>query len=168
MTYDEIYPIACRVLDQLRPYSYRIEIAGSIRRKCRECGDIEIVWIPSTSGQWAAYDLINTWTRVKGDAHGKYTQRVLPEGVKLDLFRATPQNWGLIYAIRTGSADFSHQVLAVGWTRRGFTSKEGNLFKVVRDDVNDLTLTEAPTPVPEEMFLFNLIGVPYIEPEKRI
>lgn len=165
MTYDEIYPIACRVLDTLRPYSDRIEIAGSIRRKCQNCGDIEIVWIPSKHGQWAAYDIIETWRKVKGDAFGKYTQRILPEGVKLDLFRANKNNWGLIYAIRTGSADFSHHVLACGWKHAMYVSHEGNLYKITNDCLGERS--DTPTPVPEEEDLFRLIGINYVEPEKR-
>ena len=158
MTYDEIYPIACRVLDALRPFSDRIEIAGSIRRKCRDCGDIEIVWIPNKHGQWPAYELIDTWRKVKGDSSGKYTQRILPEGVKLDLFRATPSNWGLIFAIRTGSAYFSHSILASGWVRKGYKSEDGLLYNKSGMVVE----------VPEEADLFKLIGVKYLEPERRI
>jgi len=32
----------------------------------------------------------------------------IPEGIKLDLFMANIRNWGLIFAIRTGSARYSH------------------------------------------------------------
>lgn len=44
--YAEIHPIAARLLDALRPYCHRIEIAGSLRRKRDMIGDIEIVAIP--------------------------------------------------------------------------------------------------------------------------
>lgn len=162
MKYDEIYPIACRVVEMLRPYSDRIEIAGSIRRKCQACGDIEIVWMPSKHGQWSAYELINLWHKVKGEASGKYTQRILNEGVKLDLFRATSRNWGLIYGIRTGSAEFSHRVLACGWVKAGYTSQDGFLWRKGSNFEPSILVD-----VPEEIDLFNLIGVKYLEPEFR-
>jgi len=168
MYYDEIYPIACGVVAALRPYSDRIEIAGSIRRKCSECGDIEVVWTPSIKGQWSAYELINSWHKVKGDAHGKYTQRILPEGCKLDLFRATPENWGLIMAIRTGSAEFSHHTLACGWRKAGYISHEGMLYNMGGGQDCALFRTGAPIPIKEEADLFNLIGINYIEPERRV
>ena len=65
-------------------------------------------------------------------------------------------NWGLIYAIRTGSADYSHRVLACGWVRNGYKSADGMLS---RDGV--------AVPVREERDLFRLAGVPWVDPEER-
>lgn len=70
------------------------------------------------------------WPKVRGNiAIGKYTQRILPEGIKLDLFMVNPDNWGLILAIRTGSANYSHHILACGWVRNGYKSAEGMLSR---------------------------------------
>ncbi|NJD23354.1 MAG: hypothetical protein FIA82_11915 [Melioribacter sp.] len=96
-------------------------IAGSIRREKKESGDIEIVCMPKniliddpermftqTLVRHPEFvKIINSLEKVKGDAEGKYTQRILPEGIKLDLFTATPDNWGYILAIRTGPEGFS-------------------------------------------------------------
>lgn len=86
----------------------------------------------------------------------KYTQRILPEGIKLDLFFAEEGNWGFIFAIRTGSADYSHKVLANGWVKRGYKSENGYL-----------THNGKTYDVREEKDLFDRIGVAYVEPKHR-
>jgi len=160
MKLTEALPIAEKVKAMLAPHCERIEIAGSIRRKKPYVKDIEIVAIPKPyetglfeSGVAA---VINQWQKVKGELPCKYTQRILPEGIKLDLFFAVPENWGLIYAIRTGSAEYSHKVLARGWKAKGYTSVNGML-----------TQRSKTYPVFEEKDLFDRLGIPEVEPEKR-
>jgi DNA polymerase/3'-5' exonuclease PolX len=158
--YATAYKIALEVLEQLKPHCERIEIAGSVRRKKAEVGDIEIVAIPKPYKiglfQTGIATVVNQWQKVKGELPCKYTQRILPSGIKLDLFFAEEGNWGSVFAIRTGSADYSHKVLANGWVRQGFKSEGGYLFR-------DGERYE----VREEKDLFKLIGVPYVEPEDR-
>lgn len=160
MEYTKALVIAKKVKELISPYCYRAEIAGSIRRKKLEVKDIEIVAIPKPfeTGLFESgiATIINKWQKVKGELPCKYTQRVLLEGIKLDLFFATRENWGLIYAIRTGSSSYSHKVLGYNWKKRGYTSKEGNLY-FKNNRVNVL----------EERDLFNRIGVKYIGPEWR-
>ncbi|MGD1045992.1 MAG: hypothetical protein ABR936_11830 [Bacteroidota bacterium] len=150
--------IARKYVALLSPLCDRIEVAGSVRRQKPEVNDIEIVAIPSGRTLEEYFTLVNQWYKVKGDACGKYTQRKLPEGIYLDLFHATPKNWGMIYAIRTGSDQFSHNVLAVGWKKKGFKSQGGVLY-----DDN----THRAKFIYEEEDLFKLIGVPFVEPHLR-
>lgn len=158
--YAEAHRIALEVLEQLKPYCERIEIAGSVRRKKAEVGDIEIVAIPKPFEvglfQSGIASVVNQWEKVKGELPCKYTQRILPSGIKLDLFIAEESNWGYVLAMRTGSADYSHRVLANGWVREGFKSDGGYLSR-------DGERYE----VREEKDLFKLIGVRYVEPENR-
>jgi DNA polymerase/3'-5' exonuclease PolX len=174
--------IAEELVRQLAPHCERIQIAGSIRREKPEVKDIEIVAIPKPyevglfeSGIAA---VVNRWVKVKGELPCKYTQRVItlsifvddPEGtekgaikleersIKLDLFFATPANWGLILAIRTGSAEYSHKVLASGWVHRGYHSVEGILFH---------EKSKWERKVKEEWELFQLLGIPMPEPKDR-
>jgi len=167
MNYHEIKAIADRIVAELNPCCDRCCIAGSIRRKKVECKDIEIVIIPKSSELIKLVAIVDKWQKVKGEATGKYTQRILPEGIKLDLFIANNDNWGLIFAIRTGSADFSHKVLACGWKKKGYTSVNGILYKTINPCESDLDLSN-PIFVREEKDLFDLIEVEYIEPEQRI
>ncbi len=171
--------IAEELVKQLAPHCERIQIAGSIRREKPEVKDIEIVAIPKPYEiglfESGIATVVNRWEKLKGSLPCKYTQRVINkyavhseesgwaippdfEPIKLDLFFATPKNWGLILAIRTGSADYSHQVLAMGWVRKGYESIDGNLFHKA---------TRWERSVPEEKDLFDLIGINWAEPKDR-
>lgn len=152
--------IAEEVLKELQPHCYRVEIAGSIRREKPLVKDIEIVAIPKPYevGLFAngIAQVVNQWPKVKGELPCLYTQRILPSGIKLDLFFATPDNFGLQLAIRTGSAQFSHEVLAKGWVKKGYRSENGMLIK-----------GDWKRPVPEEIDLFNILGIPWVDPKDR-
>ena len=154
MEFKEAFNIANIIKILFRPYCSRIEIAGSLRREKPEVKDIEIVAIPEDRFQLGL--IVNKWKKIRGDVGGKYLQRELPEGINLDLFFATEKNWGHILAIRTGSAEFSHKVLGIGWVKAGYKSKEGILHKEDR-----------PIEIREEKDLFNLIGISYVEPKDR-
>lgn len=160
MQYSQAFKIAQNIKDALAPHCERIEIAGSIRRKKNEVKDIEIVAIPKPyeTGLFESgiATVVNQWQKVKGELPCKYTQRLLPEGIKLDLFFAQRDNWGLIFAIRTGSAEYSHKVLATEWVKRGYTSIDGYLCN-----------NGHPIPILEEEDLFKRIGVSFIPPELR-
>ena len=74
----------------------------------------------------------------------------------MDLFFAIPENWGNTFAIRTGSADYSHEIIAKGWVKAGYKSENGFLHKAGK-----------VIPIFEEEELFNLINVKMVDPEKR-
>ena len=177
MKLDRAMVIAERVRVALDPYCERIEVAGSVRRRKAEVGDIELVAIPRTVD---VLDLFGTsgvrrvagWEEavrglgrvVKGDPGlGRYAQVDLGE-ITLDLFLAVPENWGLIFAIRTGSAEFSHRVLAAGWVRAGYRSIDGMICRWGGVGPGERWV---PVAVREEVDLFRLAGVEWTEPEKR-
>jgi len=166
--------IAKKYLDLLAPFCERIEIAGSVRRKKQEVKDIEIVCIPmqeivlensddffdeSKHVYQVHHEFINEVNKlekIKGEPTGKYTQRILPEGINLDLFMATKDNWGYILAIRIGPDGYS-KYLADTWVRQGYKGVDGMLTK-----------NGKPIPVLEEKDLFFLLGLEYVEPEFRM
>lgn len=160
MKYDEALKIAQDTLQELSPHCVRLCVAGSVRRQRPEVKDIEIVAIPKPYQTGLFADgialVVNNWQKVKGELPCKYTQRILPSGIKLDLFFATRQNFGLIKAIRTGSAEYSHKVLATTWVQKGYKSIDGNL-----------TYNGRIVDVPEEEHLFTRLGLKYIEPYLR-
>lgn len=166
MKLGEATVIAERMKAELAPHCERIEIAGSIRRRKTEVGDIEIVAIPKpydvglfASGVALVLDRLPI---VRGHLPCKATQRMLPEGIALDVFFATRENWGLIFAIRTGSADYSHHVLAHGWARRGYVSKWGMLRYLDGRDSDGRAIA-----TPEEEDVFRIAGVSWVPPEAR-
>jgi len=168
MIYSKAKQIADSILQELKPHCVRIEIAGSIRRKKTNPNDIEIVAIPKkieiADGMFDTKKIVHpsfiaiveSWEKVKGEPTGKYTQRILPEGIKLDLFFATVNNWGNIFLIRTGDWEFSKKFMGILLPRKGY-KQVGGVLKL-NDKVIDCR---------EEIDLFNLAGIKYIEPQKR-
>ncbi|MEW6506379.1 MAG: hypothetical protein AB1432_01405 [Bacteroidota bacterium] len=166
--------IAQKYVDLLAPFCNRIEIAGSVRRKKPEVKDIEIVVIPKkeivleNAEDFFAeskhikqvhpgfIEEVNKLEKVKGEPTGKYTQRLLPEGINLDLFIANEDNWGYILAIRIGPDGYS-KYLADIWVRQGYKGVDGMLTK-----------NGVPISIPEEKDLFWLLGLEYVEPEYRL
>ena len=154
--------IAVGVMEQLDPHCEVISLAGSIRRQRPTIGDIEIVCVPKPYDASPLFasgiaTVVNQWEKVRGELPCKYTQRILPEGIKLDLFMVEADGYGLQRAIRTGSAEWSHQVLARGWVRGGFHS-EGGLLRRADGSV---------VPVRTEPELFRLIGLAWADPRDR-
>jgi DNA polymerase/3'-5' exonuclease PolX len=160
MEYKKALAIAQKVVSDLAPHCERIEIAGSIRRKKADVKDIEIVCIPKPYEvglfESGIAPVVNNWPKIKGSLPCKYTQRLLPEGIKLDLFFAERDNWGLILAIRTGSANYSHLVLGRAWVMAGYKSEDGFLIA-----------NNKKVAIREEQDLFDRIGLEMIDPEFR-
>lgn len=165
-SYIEAKQKADELIALLIPHCFRAEIAGSIRRKAEYVKDIEIVCVPKPyqtglfmDGMAAA---VSQFPKIKGEMDGtcKYTQRIIPmhgsREIKLDLFMTIPEKWGLIFAIRTGSAEFSKK-LAARWVELGYHSMDGFLRYAGRQ-----------YPCYEEEDLFKRLGIPFLEPEKRM
>lgn len=183
---EELLPLAQAFVAELAVHQkvcVRAAIAGSLRRRRPEVGDIEIVAIPRIgerqvpigqgdlflAGVQAEVRLYNAlWEHLDGQAESgriryskrgdKYRQFTL-EGVQVDLFTAEPGNWGWIYLIRTGSADFSHGV-AGALNGRGYESALGYIRK------RSQSIGE-PIETPEESDVFRLAGMAWVPPEKR-
>lgn len=161
MNYSFAKQKADEVVEWLKPDCERIEIAGSVRRrKQNNIKDIEIVAIPKP------YD-INLFASgiakkmrkieiIKGKPGPKcrYIQFIYPP--KVDLFFADELNWGFKFAIRTGSVGFS-KMLARKWVKLGYRGEGGYL-----------TRSGKVIAVREEIELFKMLGMRYVEPEKRL
>jgi DNA polymerase/3'-5' exonuclease PolX len=166
MEISQALAIAERVKAELAPFTERIEIAGSVRRRKPQVKDIELVVIPrrvvsdlfgdETAVAQDFCTVVNRWAKIKGEPTGRYTQRLLPDGINLDLFIVDADTWGLTLAIRTGSADYSAHVLGARWAALGYTSHESVLYRYGR-----------PTYIREEADLFTLLGLPWADPYDR-
>ena len=165
----EAWRIADHLRKRLEIYCERIEIAGSLRRLKPEVGDIELIAIPKFEldlfGQPSSVHLLDIFDfqcvgKVLKNG-SKYKQVELEEGINLDLFIVTPPaQWGVLFLIRTGSADFSHKFV----TQKKFGGLLPSHLSIHDGAIwnhNELI------PTPEEKDVFKLAGVDYIEPEKR-
>jgi DNA polymerase/3'-5' exonuclease PolX len=152
------------IIEIIKPYCTRIEIAGSTRRVKPVVHDIELVAIPeniNTLKNKLGMHLIGLQGTKKSNPFAKAGERYIQFSYKheqIDLFLASADNWGLIYLIRTGSAEFSAGMLARwkkvsggGYSENGFLhTKEGEIM-ITR----------------EEMDVFNLCKMDFVEPELR-
>lgn len=192
MILEKAQKIAIEKVELLRPHCHRIEIAGSIRRKKAEVKDIEIVCLPKTFelqnnlfGVKAEIriqefvDTVRMWEQRLGDTYGKYTKRMLPEGIMLDLFMPTPVDYYRQLAIRTGSAEYSQRVIAWGWRKKGWCGSDLGL-RLMSDCVEKKDKegkskwvctnpnAELPPVWASEREFFEWLGLGYLEPEQRI
>lgn len=176
LTYIE--PIAEDVKRELEPFCTRVEIAGSIRRRRSEVGDIEIVVIPKTMSMPKQQgnllepgestivrvpgfvNAIDKYKKVKGDpAAGKYCQRILPDGIKLDIFIAEKDNWGYILVLRTGGATFNKWLMSPsGLPAHGYKGIAGQIVR---------TCDNVVMPTYEEEDVFKLLNAEFMRPEFR-
>lgn len=152
----------------LEPHCIKVEIGGSIRRQRKEVKDIEIICIPKTKGESKIRD--NKWVMAvfklgkirKGKLKdGKYLQIALPTGINLDLFIASPENWGMIYLIRTGAAQFSKYILTQ-FNKRGYKSEGG--YPVAQYGEAKGTKLQFET----ERQVFDFLRIKYVEPVERM
>ncbi len=168
--------VAGKYIDLLKPFCDKIKVAGSIRRKRPRVGDIEIVCIPKTEG--IPDGMFNEQTvralgfaKVLSDAkvdllkgnpkEGKYVQMMTTENIQIDLFMLNKINFGRLYMVRTGSADFSTW-MAERWVKWGYKGIEGQLW-LVDEFKNPLKRISTPT----EKSIFDLLGLKVIPPHKR-
>lgn len=169
--------VAGRLVAMLSPACSRIEIAGSLRRGRADVKDIEIVCVPSVSderdlfGELTGTDALRprvdalvrsgvlSWRVNASNESGRrfYALRV-EDMINLDLFAVlAPAQWGAIFAIRTGPAEYS-QAAVTRCRSRGLRCVDGHLERVSNGSV---------VPTPEEVDFFRACGVPFVPPERR-
>lgn len=171
--YDEVFPVAQAIVEKLAPYCDRICIAGSLRREREMIGYIEIIALQTVTVDEKynllaeVYDEETTYhlhefldekgvivkgkkpdAKYKAFNYGKY---------KVDLFLpASPDHWGSIFTIRTGSREFSAWMVSYAAPRAGIVFDGGRLYR-----------GGALLDTPEERDVFDALGIPYIPPTKR-
>lgn len=172
-------------------------IAGSVRRELPEVGDIELVVVPKkqvyeqaslfdempdNSIQAPCREFIVTANSlgkiIKGTPHGRYMQFELVEKINLDLFITEEKEFGRILAIRTGSSNYSHKVIAGGWRARGWVGTDKGLrlqkqcypIDIGNDKKKWICNADHPTlppPFLTEQDFFDFIKVDFIKPQDR-
>lgn len=156
----------------------RVEIAGSIRRQKPEVKDIELVAIPkpliNIFGEAVFEEPLPITSRLHGLSQSgqinliknglRYKQFELleyPDRPRVDLFLVIPPaQWGAIFTIRTGSADFSRWLMT---PRR----KGGCMPDNMRQRDGALWDGEQMLETPTEESYFEALGIPWVPPEQR-
>jgi len=169
--------------DELQPYCARLAIAGSIRRGKSEVHDIEIVCVPNMvpeqiglftgvdfpdepapkiSAMNAALEMNERGWEFNLLKNGdRLKQMALPQGINLELYVVLPPaQFGCIYAIRTGPAEYSHWLVSPkrygGGMPFHLRQRDGSLW-------NGATQIETP----EEEDYFRALGLAWCEPYNR-
>lgn len=164
--------IAQKTLVALQPSCERIEIAGSLRRRKRAIGDIELVAIPQPIkdmfGAPIPLESDHALNYVNWEQFGalemdgsKQKKIILKEGIQLDLFIVTPPaQFGWIFLLRTGPDTFSHKMVT---KRNQYGVMPGYLFSQDGALFHGKTLMQTS----EEKDVFDLFELPYIDPWHR-
>jgi DNA polymerase/3'-5' exonuclease PolX len=191
MKLEEAQNVAAQLVTFMSTYCVRIEIAGSIRRQVPTIKDIELVLIPKWDEwpkegslldekepvnvlHWAiARTEFIQWIKPgtpeiepwKIEPQGKYWRGLIktgrfdsPQDIKLDVFLVRPTNWGVLYTIRTGSATFSQALVTYIKHQTPLRVQDGDLIRKADGSV---------IPCPEEIDLFEHVGLKWIEPQWR-
>jgi DNA polymerase/3'-5' exonuclease PolX len=190
----QAHEIAADIGKKLQPFVEKWHIAGSIRREKLDVKDIEIVCQPryfdsqpDMFGGAASRVISHNYVEVvkglgraiKGKPEGRYMQIELPQRINLDLFMPEPDDYYRQYAVRTGSADYSHKTIAAAWKRKGWRGSNMGLRRIVDCEEEYDLLTEKsrwicvnphgekPPVWNSEKEFFDWIGIPLIMPKLR-
>ena len=166
----EALAVAQKIYDLLAPICERVAIAGSLRREKPDVGDIEMVCVPMPEVDLFGNGWINAMhiEQALKDAgfafprfNGEHFKQFDAGPCNCDLFITTPAQWGVIFTIRTGAADFSHRLVTPkshgGLLPSNLRVKDGRVWN--GDEALD-THTEID--------LFKAIGLDWIPPKDRI
>ncbi len=162
--------IADKLLTMLEPACEKIVVAGSIRRRKPEVGDIELLCVPTYDNGVDQLDreiggLVVQ--QVLGFRRNKLGSRVygpknklmmhIPSGIGVDIFSTTDECWAVSLVVRTGGKITNQRIATValrkGWHFRaygdGFDTPDGHITCSTEQEV------------------FEAVGLPYLPPEQR-
>lgn len=170
--YAEALPVAQALRTLLDPACDRTLIAGSLRRQKSEVGDLELVIQPKVEpildmfGEVCGHQsLLDERLRTLGitefSKNGERYKQFSWERMPVDLFVATPETWGCVATIRTGSADFTRWLVTK--KRQGGACPEMYQFRDGR-----IWFGAHAQDTGEEKQVFELLEIAWVEPVARV
>jgi len=159
---------AISVRDRLLPFCEKFMTVGSVRRKTPDCGDLDFVVLPTLG--LTSKDLVAPFRKfctvhASGKQNIHMTSKRSGTGIDIfvakresaDLFETFPSNWWTLVVCRTGSREHNIKIcqaaerLGMKWKPyEGIIAADGNLI-----------------PIENEQHLFELVELPFLEPEDR-
>jgi len=168
----DAYNLALDVLTIINPYCDRAEIAGSVRRHKADCGDVEIVAIPhreidlflaGVDSERPAYPVRQALSvHFEFLKSGEHMLQYATPLCNLEIYLTTPAQWGVIFTIRSGPAEFSHRLVT--------PRNQGGMcpsWLQIADGRVKVRKTGVLLDTPEETDVFKVLDKKYIEPEAR-
>ena len=146
-----VLELAKKIAVKLKPYSKRIQIAGSIRRKEKYPVDIDIVLIPKDKEKLVEFMSKQGRFILGGEKKSSWRIR----GVKVELYYTNGEEWGatlLAYSSEAG-AGIGLRVVA---RKKGFKLNQYGLFRNGKKIAGKT-----------EKEIYSALGRPYKKPENR-
>jgi DNA polymerase (family X) len=155
----QVLPVADEICGDLKELGVanRIEVAGSARRWTETCKDLDLIATtddPAGLVQALATHGLSAETRRGGNAAASILTH---SGLKVDLRIGTEETFGDLLQHFTGSAEHNVE-LRERALARGFSVSEHGVAKVEGKNVRRFA---------DEAGVYELLGLPYIEPELR-
>jgi len=169
------------LVEQLGPACEQIEVAGSVRRGKDEPGDVELVCIPKPGAtklefgmtaqqlnplEWQVQQLVRR-KEISLYANGQRMKKFFVSKwmADVDLFIVRPPaQWGVIFTIRTGPAEFAHWLVTRvdkgGGCPNHYHVADGAVWKIGGKG-------DELVPTPTEESFFAVMGERWIEPARR-
>ena len=180
----QAWTVAKLACDFLRPFTERLIVAGSLRRRKPEVGDVEILYIPKFSTEpEGLFDTrsVNTVDRkleemlqvgtickrltVRGsETWGDKNKLAVhaASGIPVDFFAATEASWFNYLVCRTGGAENNKRIATAAQAKGWMWNPYGPGFSRV-SGLGKETFT-----VHSERDVFDFVGLPYLEPWERL
>jgi DNA polymerase (family 10) len=155
---NEVLQIANKIIKELKNKVEKIVVAGSIRRKKAMVRDIDILAISKNPEPVMNYfTKMKNVDRILGKGKTKSTV-ILDNGIQADLRIVPEKSFGAALQYFTGSKDYNIKLREIA-IKKGYKLNEYGLFE---RKTGKMVAGET------EKEIFKILGVKYIEPEKRI
>ena len=158
MKYETAKKIGEEVLEQIKPYIIKGEIAGSIRRKKPEVHDIDLVIIPKNEFMIMGNIKMALKSFGKFEMKGYQILRVKGKNdEKIDCYIANEKNYEVLILIRTGSVNHNIKL-----------AKKAISLGMKLDFSKGLVNSKTRKVIANtEKTIFEILNMAYVEPENR-
>ena len=152
-TREEVERIVSELLEKgLRDVCEKFEVCGSYRRKNPTSGDVDIVIVPNDKFDgW--YENLEYEKKI-----GKWAHYLLVDGVQVDLFLSSEDNFGVTVLNFTGSPGFNVFMWELCYMM-GLSFNKDRIINIETNEVVSKGLSERD--------IFKLLRMNYIEPGDR-